>query len=67
MELYEHIADKNLLVRRVTVVANRVIDKKAARNKNTFEQLDLFTDYSEREKKEVKKYATGDSENELKF
>ena len=54
MELFERITDKKLLVRRVTVVANRVIDEKAARNETSFEQLDLFTDYSEREKEEEK-------------
>ena len=54
MELFERIADKNLLVRRITVVANRVIDEKTARNENSFEQLDLFTDYAEREKEEEK-------------
>lgn len=54
MELYERIADKNLIVRRVTVVANPVIDEKAAQNENTFEQLDLFTDYSKREEEKTK-------------
>lgn len=54
MELFERIADKNLLVRRVNVVANRVISEKAAQSENSFEQLDLFTDYSQREKEEEK-------------
>ena len=54
MELFERISDKNLLVRRVTVVANRVIDEKSAQNEDTFEQLDLFTDYFQREKEEEK-------------
>lgn len=52
MELFERIADKNLLVRRMTVVANRVIDEKTAQYENSFEQLDLFTDYSKREEEE---------------
>ena len=54
MELFERIADKNLLVRRVNVVANRVISEKSAQSENSFEQLDLFTDYSQREKEEEK-------------
>ncbi len=45
-ELFERIVDKNLLVRRVNIAANRVIDEAAAQKAGKFEQLDLFTDYS---------------------
>ncbi len=44
--LYERIVDKNLLVRRVNIAANNVVDEVSAQKKGTFEQLDLFTDYS---------------------
>jgi DNA polymerase V len=37
--------DKNLLVRRITVVANHVVDEKSVAKKEEFVQLDLFTDY----------------------
>ena len=45
-ELFERIVDKNLLVRRVNITANHVIDEASAQKKGTVEQLDLFTDYS---------------------
>lgn len=54
MELYDRIVDKNLLVRRITIAANRVIDEKAIEEKETFEQLDLFTDYSAMQKQRQK-------------
>lgn len=43
--LYEQIVDRNLLIRRVTVTANHVVEEGSASEKETFEQLDLFTDY----------------------
>ena len=50
-ELFDRIIDKNLLSRRITLCANRVISEKDAAAKEQYMQLDLFTDY-EREKKE---------------
>ncbi|MFL0267923.1 DNA methylase [Candidatus Clostridium radicumherbarum] len=44
-ELFERIVDKNLLVRRVNITANHVVDEAIVQEKNNFEQLDLFTDY----------------------
>ncbi|QNO13294.1 DNA methylase [Alkalicella caledoniensis] len=44
-ELFERIVDKNLLVRRVNIAANHVVDEANAKEKDTYEQLDLFTDY----------------------
>ena len=51
LDLYDKIIDKNLLVRRVYVTANHVAEETAAEETQTFEQLDLFTDYSALEKK----------------
>lgn len=45
MELYERIVNPDLLVRRVTIAANRVVDEKKAGKEEHFEQMDLFTDY----------------------
>ena len=46
-ELYDRIADKNLLVRRLNIVANHVLPESAAPKKDEgFQQLDLFTDYA---------------------
>ena len=61
MELYERIVDEKLLVRRVNITVNNVIDEKFAVENKNFEQLDLFTDYEalekekEKEKKELEK------------
>lgn len=45
IDLYEDIVDKNLLVRRVTIVANNVVSEKEQSAQP--EQLDLFTNYLE--------------------
>ena len=45
-DLFDKIADKNLLVRRLNITADNVVSEAAAARENTtFEQLDLFTDY----------------------
>ena len=54
MELFERIVDKNLLVRRVNITANHVVDEASVQKKDCFEQLELFTDYgAEQAKKEA--------------
>ena len=45
MELYERIVDPDLLIRRVTVTANRLVNEAEAGESQEFEQMDLFTDY----------------------
>ncbi len=54
MELYDRIVDPGLLIRRVTIAANHLVDETQAAAKEQFEQLDLFTDYAalERERKQ---------------
>lgn len=44
--LYDRIVDKNLLIRRINLSANHVVDEKTVMKKQEFEQLDLFTDYA---------------------
>jgi DNA polymerase V len=44
-ELFERIVDKNLLIRRVNITANHVVDEAAVQKTDNYEQLDLFTDY----------------------
>lgn len=51
-ELYDSIVDKDLLVRRMYVVANHVITEQSAQ-KEVYEQLDLFTDYEALEKQKA--------------
>ena len=50
MELYDRIVDKDLLVRRMNISANRVVGESDAPEKNDgCEQLDFFTDYDARQ------------------
>ena len=49
-KLYDDIINKDLLVRRMNVVANHIIRQEDVVEKKDFEQLDLFTDYGELEK-----------------
>ena len=44
-ELFERIVDKKLLVRRVNITANHVVDEETVQKKDSFDQLDLFTDH----------------------
>lgn len=61
MELYDRIVDPSLLIRRITVVANHLMEEKDVVKKESFVQLDLFTDYAgleqekEAEKRELEK------------
>jgi len=52
LQLYDRIVDDALLVRRMYVVANHVlrVDDAKARETESFEQLDLFTDYEEKQR-----------------
>ena len=60
-ELFDRIINRDLLVRRVNIVAARVVPESEVSDKPHFEQLDLFTDYAvleqerEQEKKEREK------------
>ena len=55
MKLYDRIVSKDLLVRRMYVVANRVVPPSSLETKPVYEQLDMFTDYEAREKEEKEK------------
>ena len=54
IELYDRIINPNLLIRRVYVVANHVVDETQIAQTEYFEQLDLFTDYEALEQKRKK-------------
>ncbi|WFF73573.1 DNA methylase [Proteiniclasticum sp. QWL-01] len=47
--LFDSIVDKNLLIRRINVTANHVIEEAAMPKEPEAEQLDLFSDYAEEE------------------
>lgn len=44
-DLFDRIVDKNLLIRRINISVNRVVDESAVQKTEKFEQLDFFTDY----------------------
>lgn len=50
MDLYERIIDRDLFVRRVTICAANVIPESDITTDEGYEQLDLFTDYEQRDK-----------------
>lgn len=53
-EMFERIVDENLLIRRVNITANHVVDEATVQKTGGNEQLDLFTDYDAvRAKKEA--------------
>lgn len=61
VQLYERIVDDQLSVRRIYLVASHIFDEAEAKEKVTFEQVDLFTDFDklkrqkEAEEKELAK------------
>lgn len=50
MDLYDRIIDPSLMIRRVTIAACRVIPESEIAPADTYEQLDLFTDYDQVQK-----------------
>ena len=65
-ELFDRIVDKNLLVRRLNIVANHVLPEADAPKKNDgFEQLDLFTDYAALEAKQERERAELEREKKM--
>lgn len=52
MSLFDRIVDKNLLVRRMYIVANHIITEKDAEKESEYVQLDLFTDTKKQETEE---------------
>ncbi len=46
MELYDRIVDPELLVRRISITAGKVIPEDQVKDTYAYEQLDLFTDYA---------------------
>ena len=58
MEIFERTVNPDLLIRRVSISANHVIEEKEAKKTVRNEQMDLFTDYSavaQQEKKDEKR------------
>ena len=65
-ELYDRIVNPDLLVRRLSLVTNRVIPESVAAEQNRVpQQLDLFTDYEALEKQKQEEKAKRDKERRL--
>lgn len=64
-ELYDRIVDKNLLVRRINISANRIVEESTVVKKMEYEQLDLFTDYEELHRKQAKEDAVLEREKNM--
>lgn len=53
MALFQRIADPKLTVRRVTITVNHLVLEQEYQKEPTYEQLNLFTDFSEKQKREA--------------
>ncbi len=54
LDLYDEIINKKLLIRRIYVTAEDVVNEEDYRNIKSYEQMDLFVDYSEIERQRKK-------------
>ena len=57
MALYDRIVDPDLLVRRINLTANHVVDESSVSKESSEEQLDLFTDYAAEQRKRAEENA----------
>ena len=65
VELYDRIVDKKLLIRRLNLSANHLVDEKEAQEETTYEQYNLFTDYDRLEKQKKEENAALEKERKL--
>lgn len=65
IELYDRVINKDLLIRRINITANKVVDEMSITNNETFEQYDLFTDYKEQDEKSKKQKESEEKEHKL--
>ena len=76
IELYDRIVDRNLLVRRINITANRLVDESSVKKEEAYEQLWIFfTDYEAQRKSRKRKklrwiaktYAGSNAQYQKKF
>ena len=65
MALYDRIVNPDLLVRRINITTNNVIEESKASEHNMPIQLDLFTDYEELERKNNEEKAALEKERKM--
>lgn len=64
-ELYDRIINWDLLVRRINIVASRVVPESEIKEQQTYEQLDLFTDYTTLEKEREQEKQAKEKEKKM--
>lgn len=65
INLYDQIVNENLLVRRINITANHVVNESEAVKTDSFEQLDLFTDYEDIQNKRAEEQAELEREKRM--
>jgi len=64
--LFDQIVDSSLLIRRLNITANHVMDEASApKKRDGFEQLNLFTDYAALEEKQAQEQAELEREKKM--
>lgn len=65
LRLYDRIINPQLLVRRISLTANKVVSELSVEESPAFEQLSLFVDYEEEEKKRQEEKEMLDKEKKM--
>lgn len=65
LELFDQIANPGLLIKRIYITATHLAPEESAKKTESFEQLDLFTDYEQREKQRQEEEAFQKKEKQL--
>ena len=65
LELYDRIINKELLVKRINLVAGNVVDKSKVKDIITYEQYDIFTDYTKLQKQREEELIKEKEEDKL--
>lgn len=65
MDLYTRIVNEHLLIRRINLTANHVLDENTATKENSYEQIELFTDYDAKETEKKEEDATLQREKKI--
>lgn len=65
LNLYDKIVNPSLLIRRITIAANHVIDENSVTRKDEYEQLDLFTDYQTLQQQKEKEESNRKRERQM--
>ena len=65
MELFDRIIDNRLLVRRIYVIANNITKANEQEQKQSYKQLDLFSDFAVEEKRSEEKIKKEEAEKNI--